>query len=408
VTLALLNLTHIVVVRRIVRSQPRSRMALYDLWLQILLDLALLTVVVHHVGSLESYAPLMYLFHIVLACIFFPVAQSLFVTLAAMAMYLGCVLFETTAGTAQCILDPSVLPDRRILPAAAFWGTLASVLFIFGTIWYLASRLAGQLRQRDDELAAINCRLVAATEERAGYMLRTTHQLKAPFAAIHANTQLLLGGFCGPIPPEAATVVEQIAARCELLSRGIKAMLQLSNLRSAAQAAPAAVPMDMAALIRSCIAVWKPQMLKRCITVEEDLAPATVRAVPDHAAMILDNVLGNAINYSHDRQRVSVSCRPRPDGGARVVIRDQGIGIPADKLPRIFDDYFRTREAVAHNKVSTGLGLAIVRQTALAGRIGVRVESALGCGTALTLDFPADPPPTAGDLSQKEYAWPTS
>jgi signal transduction histidine kinase len=105
--------------------------------------------------------------------------------------------------------------------------------------------------------------------------------------------------------------------------------------------------------------------------------------------MMIDNVLSNAINYSRDGERVSVSCRAKPGGGAIVTVRDSGIGIPAEKLPRIFDDYFRTNEAVAHNRASTGLGLAIVRQAALAGKIGVRVKSAPAQGTVFSLDFPA-------------------
>jgi signal transduction histidine kinase len=69
-------------------------------------------------------------------------------------------------------------------------------------------------------------------------------------------------------------------------------------------------------------------------------------------------------------------------------VEDEGIGIPAEKLPRIFDDYYRTEEAVRHNKDSTGLGLAIVRHVATSHRIRVRVESAPGRGTAVTLRFP--------------------
>src|SRR5208283_3883067 len=89
---------------------------------------------------------------------------------------------------------------------------VTSVAFIAITIWFLASRLAGDLRQRDAELAATNQRLMAATDERARHMLQTTHQLKAPFAAIHANTQVLLGGYCGKLPDAAVRVVGQISA----------------------------------------------------------------------------------------------------------------------------------------------------------------------------------------------------
>ena len=362
------------------------------LWLQILMDLALLTVVIHYLGSLDSYAQFMYLFHIVLACIFLPYAQSLRVTLSAMGMYLICLALEAAGVVSpRSVLAVSLMPDRSAMPYAVLAWYFGFVVATSVTVWYLTSRLANALRQREGELAASNQRLVAATEERARYMLRTTHELKAPFAAIHANTQLLLGEYCGKLPPHAVAVLGQIATRCEMLSRGIKAMLQLANLRSTAQTTPSPCPVDLPALIRSCLATLKPQAAKRGIVLEDDLLPATVEMVPDYAVMIVENILANAINYSRDGQRVLVSSRAAADGGGTVVIRDYGIGIPPDKLPRIFDDYFRTSEAVKHNNASTGLGLAIVRETALAGRIHVSVASAPAQGTAFTLDFPASP-----------------
>jgi signal transduction histidine kinase len=388
--LAVLNLSYLDLARRAARKAQPAALRLQSLWLQIILDLAMLTVVIHYVGSLGTFAPFMYLFHIVLACIFFPYAQSLLVTLCAMGMYLACILLEQSG-----IAPPQSLLAAGPPAGGSLGGVLAwhfgSLVFISGTVWYLASWLANALRRRDEELAEINRRLVAATEERARYMIRTTHQLKAPFAAIHANAQLLLGGYCGPIPEAAATIVEHIAARCEMLSREIKDMLQLANLRSAAQDPPPPVEIDLAELIGSCLANLRPQATKRGIAVEYEIISAPVKAVQDHAVMMLDNAISNAVNYSRDGRRVWISCKPKPNGGAAVVVRDEGIGIPADRLPHIFDDYFRTAEAVQHNKASTGLGLAILRQAALAGRVGVRVESAPAQGTAFFLDFPPSP-----------------
>ncbi|MGO9310014.1 MAG: sensor histidine kinase [Spirochaetia bacterium] len=387
-SLLVLNAAWLLLARRAARGARHALLARRLLWLQILLDLAALTVVVHHVGSLATFAPFMYLFHIVLACVFLPSAQSLGVTLAAMGMYLACLVLESTGVfPPKSVLTGATTPGR-IGPWAVQAWQAGAVLFVSGTVWYLASRLSNALRRREEDLAAINHRLVAATDERAGHMLRTTHQLKAPFAAIHANAQLLRAGHCGPLPPEAAAVVEQISVRCETLSRGITAMLQLANLRSRAQDPPVPVPVDVAAVIRSCLASLKPQAARRGITFEEDVSPAAVRAVPDHAVMIIENILANAVDYSRDGQQVSVSSRAKPAGGAIVIVRDNGIGILPEKLPRIFDDYFRTTEAAAHNHASTGLGLAIVRQSARAGGIGVRVESAPSVGTVVTLDFP--------------------
>jgi len=79
-SLLVLNVAYLLIARRASRSARHAMLARRVLWLQILLDLAALTVVVHNIGSLATFAPFMYLFHIVLACIFLPCAQSLEVT----------------------------------------------------------------------------------------------------------------------------------------------------------------------------------------------------------------------------------------------------------------------------------------------------------------------------------------
>jgi signal transduction histidine kinase len=358
------------------------------LWLQILVDLAVLTAVVHWLGSAETVAPMMYLFHIVLACIFFSSRESLAVTGIALAMYLACVVLETAGFVSARTIWTGAFAARANLPAIVLVAHTVSVAFISLTIWFLAARMAGELQRRDAALAETNKRLLAATDERARHMLQTTHQLKAPFAAIHANTQLLLDGHCGQLPDEALQVASQISVRCDMLARQIKTMLQLANLRSHAQESPQAVAIDLAEVIRDCIATLQPLAAKRGIGFRQDITPAAIDGVRDHVVMLIENILSNAVAYSRDGQQVAVACRPRPTGGAMVTVEDVGIGIPSAKLPLIFDDYFRTVDAVKYNKASTGLGLAIVRQVALAGKVGVHVESAPQHGTKFTLEFP--------------------
>ena len=220
-----------------------------------------------------TVAPLMYLFHIVLVCLFFSSAQSLAVTGIALTMYVLCVVLESSGvvppQSVWAALSPSMLND---FPRGVLAAHMGSVAFISVTVWFLASRLAGALRQRDAELAATNRRLMAATDERARHMLQTTHQLKAPFAAIHANTQVLLGGFCGKIPADALEVIGRIAARCDMLSREIKAMLQLANLRSSAQDPPPATEIELHDILRTCLAALEPLAAKRGIGFIENIA----------------------------------------------------------------------------------------------------------------------------------------
>ncbi|MCY2930685.1 MAG: HAMP domain-containing sensor histidine kinase [Planctomycetota bacterium] len=355
-----------------------------NLWTQILLDLAVLTAVVHFCGGGRSYVPFTYLFHIVLACVFLPRVESLAVLLVAAAMYAGAI----------ALVQAGLLPPARLFvetprPVAwrIFWLDYAAILGIWTVVWYLAADLSGMVRRREDELAQANRRLLAAQAERSRHMLATTHQLKAPFAAIHASTQLLLQGYTGALPEEAVAIVERIAARSRRLANEIHEMLQLANLSSTGQKPPPLVRMDLGDLIAWAVMQVGPIAANQSITIETELVTAWLWSVEDHLKMVFANLLSNAVAYSRPGGRVWVKCGPG-EPGPWASVADEGIGIPAAKLPRIFDEYYRTKEAVQHNRESSGLGLAIVREVAQMHGIGVRVESAPGVGTTFTLRFP--------------------
>ncbi len=359
-----------------------------QLWCQIVTDLLVLTAVIHWLGSELPTAPFMYLFHVILACIVFSPRESLLVAGLAAGFYVGCLALESRG-----VVEPTcVLTSHGMARAAGVCVprgfSVGSMLLIWVVIWYLVSHLAGTLLQRERDLALTNLRLKASSEERAKHMLQTTHQLKAPFAAIHAQAQLLLGGYCGPLPDTARGVVEKISTRCAALSRQIQEMLQLANLRSRGQGAPPKTDLDLAALIDAALARVEPAARQRGIRLEKAVAPVKVHGAEDHLTMLLDNLLVNAVTYSHDHGKVQVTCRAEPPGQATLVVRDHGIGIPAAKLARIFDDYYRTEEAVQHNRMSTGLGLAIVRHVAQEAQLAVEVQSAPGWGTRFAVTLP--------------------
>jgi signal transduction histidine kinase len=348
--------------------------------------------VVHFLGSVETYAPFMYLVHIVLACIFFSAPLSVAVTALACALYVMCVACEHLALVPPSTIYASVRPPLALGELVV---VVLSAIAIWLVVWYLASRLAGRLRKREFELFHKNRRLVALQVERTRHMLRTTHELKAPFAAIAANAQLLLKGSYGALPPGAVEVVQRIAARCRRLAHEIQEMLQLANLESAHEAPPR-TELDLADIARWAVSHVGPSARERGVTVEAELARTPASVVEDHMKMLLGNIVGNAVIYSHDGGVVRLACHPEGDGGATIIVEDEGIGIARAKLPRIFDEYYRTEEAAKHNKDSTGLGLAICRHVAQAHRIGLLVESEQGRGTRLTLRFPPQPTKKGG------------
>ncbi|MGO8705373.1 MAG: sensor histidine kinase [Candidatus Brocadiia bacterium] len=385
--LALANLGFLAHARWLARSGSPSG-ARVNLWTQIIVDLAALTAVVHYVGSLETYIAFAYLFHIVLACIFFSRLESFGVAAMASVFYLACVGLEVAGVLPRAGLyaDSSLRGQIERTPGVVLLSA-ASALVVWLVVWHFASHLSTMVRERDSRLDETNRRLVEAQREKSRHMLLTAHELKAPFAAIHANVHLLLHGHCGPLPTDATDALNRIAGRCRRLAAQIQEMLQLANIETPEEMNSRWADLDLTEAVRWSLAEVQPLAEERQVTVEHDLRAARTSGVEDHVKMMLLNLLSNAVIYSNRGGKVHVRCLPGAGNGPIVTIEDQGIGIPPEKLPRIFEEYYRTAEAVRHNRESTGLGLAIVRRVAETHGIQVRVESEAGVGTKFILGF---------------------
>jgi len=371
-------------------DRPKRGCLYVNLWAQIVLDLVVLTLVVHYLGSVETVISFAYLFHIVLACIFLPARASLAVTGLSAGLYVGCVGLEYAGMLSpDTILTDSTL--RRHLEEAPLRLVVqvGLTVAIWLVVWYLVSHLATAVRDRDLQLSLANERLVRADRERREHLLHTTHELKAPFAAMQSNVQLLLKGYCGELPEAARLVVDKIDARCRKLSDQIREMLQLANLKSEGARARPWERCDLSQLVRRAVDALRPTTGPRNIIITCELERVQVVGVRDQLEMLLANVVANAVHYSFPGGHVSVSCHAVADGAVEVVVSDQGIGIPQEKVAHIFDEYYRTNEAARHNRMSTGLGLAIVKHIAESHRIAVHIDSAVGKGTTFRLRFPA-------------------
>ena len=367
-------------------SSARERRYRTNLWLQIISDLLFLTAVIHFMGEFRNMAAFAYLFHVVLACIFFNRRES-FIVLALSLLLYGTLMLVYQNGL---LSSPSLFVNvPRDTPCSILDGPQSLIFAGFSTVvWYLTSRLSEIVRQRDAALSELNKSLIQAQEAKARHMLRTTHELKAPFAAIQANVQLLTKGYCGPLSAEAMDTLNRIDQRCRRLANEINEMLQLSNLRSARSDSTPWKTINVAGVIRWCAAQVQPLATERNVTMDLDLQFCNVRGLEEQLRMLFSNLLSNAILYSFVGGRVQVRSGPGPHGGAQIVVADSGIGIEPDKLPHIFEEYYRTDRAAQFNASSSGLGLAIVRHIALTHHIRIRVESEPDHGTVFILDFP--------------------
>jgi signal transduction histidine kinase len=123
------------------------------------------------------------------------------------------------------------------------------------------------------------------------------------------------------------------------------------------------------------------------VRIEPALEPVTVRGARGDLALLVRNLLDNAVRYSPEGGRVSVRLTER-DGRAVLEVEDTGIGIPTRDLPRIFERFYRVDRARSRETGGTGLGLSIARHVAERHGARIEAESELGRGSTFRVTLP--------------------
>jgi signal transduction histidine kinase len=379
------NLVFLLMLRHLNPDSP-VRATETNLWLQIAVDLVILSVLVHKVGSVDTFVAFAYLFHIALACIFFTRRHSFIVTLLASSLYMACVCLESS----RVISSPSILlsstpfTQSHPIQAMAFAASAVAVWFV---VWYLVATLSGAVRTRDQQLAEANARLMKVDEEINRQVLRTAHDLKAPFSGIQSSIHVLRWKHWEDLEDPIRKVIESIQVRSQTLSERISDILLLGDLRSRTNERIVLSPVSLELVINAVVADLKDKAESRNVSIGVSLEPDSVLGEQKQLAILFSNLIANAVLYSHEGGEVNVVAER--DGDSMVVsVIDHGIGIKPEAMERIFEEYYRTGEAARFNKLSTGLGLSIVKR--VAGNLGitVRVTSEHGEGTRFDVTVP--------------------
>ena len=123
------------------------------------------------------------------------------------------------------------------------------------------------------------------------------------------------------------------------------------------------------------------------INLAENYPPIYIMGSYSHLKTLFSNLIQNAVNYCRDNTgRVVISIESTSKKVA-VSVQDNGIGIPKENLDKIFDDHFRSKNAVAHYAGGTGLGLSMVKEIVVLHGASIQVESIVGRGSSFTVRF---------------------
>jgi len=279
-----------------------------------------------------------------------------------------------------------LMPPTRFNPAAAEAPENPAEPYLLRVVilWFLTLCCFGvQVLAARQELAEEEQQEFAARTDQlhsAGRLAAEfAHQIKNPLAIIN-NTVFSLRRRLAGDKGDAAAQIQIIQEEVEKADRIITQIMGYAQLSEGR-----VEKLDVVEELDRAIGRVFPPGVPGGPEVQRDYAThfPPLLMLRDHLAEVLVNLLQNARDALDGKGRVAVSARARSDQAVEIVVADDGPGIPADKLERVFEAYYTTRPR------GTGLGLAIVKHNVELYGGTVRVESGLGKGARFTVVFPA-------------------
>jgi signal transduction histidine kinase len=239
-------------------------------------------------------------------------------------------------------------------------------------------------------LAAESVRLRREKEEaERRFVTFVSHQLKSPVVAAKQYLDVLLFTSGGELAPQTRDWLTRAQARLDEMLGLIHDWLELARVDRGMLGEPGAT-CELAAVAAPVLEACRPQAQAAGVTLHQDVPPCVLRVDPASLATVLSNLVTNGIKYNRVGGRVTLRAA-REDDSCRIEVEDTGVGIAAEALPRLFEEFYRIRTDQTRDIPGSGLGLAICRRlvSALGGRIAV--ASRPGDGTTFTVRLPLAP-----------------
>lgn len=233
-----------------------------------------------------------------------------------------------------------------------------------------------------------------ALQSRDAFFSSAYHDLKTPLAVIKGHAQLLRRR-AGRMGEEGTKIVDGLAtieSATTRLVRMIEEMLDVARLQSGQPLTLNRQPTDLVELVQSITTQFAQTAGRRKIRMTPPESQLVGSWDPVRLERVLGNLLSNAKEYSPEGSEITVTVsREEDETGAWAVlhVQDQGIGIPADELERVFERYFRGRNVTGRTD-GTGIGLAGVKQIVDEHQGAIRITSEEGVGTGVTVRLPLE------------------
>jgi len=369
-------------------------------YIHVLLDLIALTVLLHFTGGIENPFIFLFTLHIVLASI--ALHYRIVYSLATLALLMVMLLVGLEYfGRIPHINLEGFVPGTLYRDGSYILAVFVTLTIVLYAITYMATAISGELRKRQREVVELREGLleqktgeleqasqeVTKLEQEKERFLRfvgtAAHDLKAPLAAIQSYLRVMLGGFTGELNEKQRNMTERSSERISELLTLISDLLDIPRIETGQMVAEMKQTSLLEVIEHTLDGLGEMARQKGVeLRMECPRTLPYIYASAPRLQQLLTNLVNNGINYAPSGV-VTINAKER-DRDIAVEIMDNGIGIPSEELPRVFDDFFRAKNVEAKG---TGLGLSISKRIVEAHGGRIWVESpcpGTNCGSKFT------------------------
>lgn len=353
--------------------------------LQILVDLVIISFVIHYSGGIGNPFYFLYIVQVILSGIVFPGKVIPYFNAIAAAVLL----------TTWTLLEHLVIVDRYLLrnesPSSAL--IITSILAFYITNFagvYILTNFMKAYRTLKGIIDKKNIQLERAIEDRSRTFRFAAHELKSPVIAIQSSLDVVKSLFAADLPKEVNDLVLKAERRSSQVIDMIKEMITVTQYNLGIEK-PVFEYIDFDKWVFSIVSHHKSFAdSKNVELIYINLSFVLTIAVDTNGyEKVVSNLVSNALRYTPAGGRVIIE--PFASGYSYgLTVKDNGIGIPKDDLEKIFKEFYRSKNARETVQIGTGLGLNLVKEIVQYYNGEISVISDLGKGSEFRVEFPME------------------
>jgi signal transduction histidine kinase len=214
------------------------------------------------------------------------------------------------------------------------------------------------------------------------------HDLRNPIGTVMGFLKLFKDGFFGEFPEKPQKIIQMMYGTCEYMIELVSDLLDVTAIESG-QLSMERKNVNLTEFLQECYSADSVLALGKSIELklDADLSLPTISFDPRRIREVLDNLISNAIKFSHPRTVITIRARV-VDNEVHIAVADEGQGIPEKEQPKVFDAFSKVSVRPTAGEKSTGLGLAIAKRMVEAHHGRIWIESEVGKGTTVTFSLP--------------------